>query len=59
MAELKSPLISGDFSHGSRHVFWTCLDQIVKSKDMSSKINTGQVKMKVDWLLKTKIKFII
>ena len=32
---------SGDFSHGPQHVFWTFLDQIVKSKDMSSQKNTG------------------
>ena len=28
---------SGDFSHGPQHVFWTCLDHIVKSRDMSPK----------------------
>ena len=25
---------SGDFSHDPLHVFWTCLGQIVKSKNM-------------------------
>ena len=36
-----STIGSGDFSHSPQHVFWTCLDQIVKSKDMSSQKNTG------------------
>ena len=31
---------SGDFSHGPQHVFWTCLYQMDKSRDMSLK-NTG------------------
>ena len=34
------PITNGDFSHGPQHVFWTCLDHIVKSKDMSPKKNT-------------------
>ena len=51
-------MLSGDFSHGPQHVFWTCLDQIVKSNDISfqKNIGFGQVKMKMDGLTKTKIK---
>ena len=51
---------SGDFSHGHQHVFWTCLDLIVKSRDMSPKKYQffEQVQKKMDGLLKTKIKFI-
>ena len=50
---------SGDFSHGLQHIFWTCLDQIVKSKDVLPK-NMGfwTVKMKMDGLTKTKMKSI-
>ena len=29
--------ISGDFSHGPQHVFWTCSNQMDKSRDMSLK----------------------
>ena len=57
----KSIPTSGDFSHGPQHVFWTCLDQIVKPKDMSSQKKHwffGWVKMKMDGLTKTKIKSI-
>ena len=32
---------SGDFSHGSQHVFWTCSYQMDKSRNMSLKKNTG------------------
>ena len=51
---------NGDFSHGPQHVFWTRLDQIARSRDMSSKkiLIFWQVKMKMDGLLRTKIKFI-
>ena len=50
---------SGDCSHGSQRVFWTCLDQIVMSRDMTPK-NTGfmdRVKMKMGMLPNSKIKF--
>ena len=51
---------SGDFSHGPQHVFWTCLDQIVKSKDVLLRKYRffGRVKMKMDGLTKTKMKSI-
>ena len=51
---------SGDFSHGPQHVFWTCLDQIVKSKDVLPKKYHffEQVKMKMNGLTKTKMKSI-
>ena len=32
---------SGDFSHGPQHVFWTCLDQIVKSRTCPPKTIPG------------------
>ena len=37
----EDPISNGDFSHGPQYVFWTCLDEIVKSKDVSSQKNTG------------------
>ena len=51
---------SGDFSHGPQHVFWTCLDQIVKSKDVLPKKYRffGRIKMKMDGLTQKKMKSI-
>ena len=59
-SKLEGIASSGDFSHCPQHVFWTCLDQIVKSKDVLPKKYQffGQVKMKMDRLTKTKMKSI-
>ena len=55
------PLVtaSGDFSPGPQHVLWTCFDHTVKSTDMSQNLLVfGQVKMKIDRLSKTNVKFL-